>query len=55
MAVKTNDINLSDILAEVGNGKIQLPEFQRSWVWNDTQICKLIESSSSEFPMGADK
>lgn len=53
MAVKTNDINLSDILAEVGNGKIQLPEFQRSWVWNDTQICKLIESISSEFPMGA--
>lgn len=53
MAVKTNDINLSDILAEVENGKIQLPEFQRSWVWNDTQICKLIESISSEFPMGA--
>lgn len=53
MAVKTNDINLSEILAEVGDGKIQLPEFQRSWVWNDTQICKLIESISSEFPMGA--
>lgn len=53
MAVKSNDTNLSEILREVDNGKIQLPQFQRSWVWNDTQICKLIESISSEYPMGA--
>lgn len=53
MAVKSNDTNLSDLLKAVGNGKSQLPDFQRSWVWDDTRICKLIESLTSGFPMGA--
>lgn len=53
MAVKSNDTNLSDLLKTVGNGKSQLPDFQRSWVWDDTRICKLIESLTSGFPMGA--
>lgn len=37
----------------VEEGKAQLPDFQRSWVWDDTKICKLIESITSGFPMGA--
>ena len=53
MAVKSNDTNLSELLKTVGNGKSQLPDFQRSWVWDDTRICKLIESLTSDFPMGA--
>lgn len=53
MAVESNDKPLNEILAAVGKGIIQLPDFQRSWVWNDSQICKLIESVSSEYPMGA--
>lgn len=53
MAVKSNDVNLSEVLKTVGNGKSQLPDFQRSWVWDDGHICKLIESLTSGFPMGA--
>ena len=53
MAVKSNDIGLRDLLEDVGKGKSQLPDFQRSWVWNNSRICKLIESISSGFPMGA--
>ena len=53
MAVKSNDTNLSELLKTVGNGKSQLPDFQRSWVWDDMRICKLIESLTSDFPMGA--
>lgn len=53
MAVESHDKKLSELLSGVGQGKIQLPEFQRSWVWDDTQICKLIESITSGFPMGA--
>ena len=41
MAVKSNDTNLSELLQTVANGKSQLPDFQRSWVWDDTRICKL--------------
>lgn len=53
MAVKSNDTNLSELLQTVANGKSQLPDFQRSWVWDDTRICKLLESLTSGFPMGA--
>jgi len=53
MAVHSVDHDLSELLTWVGNGKAQLPDFQRSWVWDDTKICKLIESISSGFPMGA--
>lgn len=53
MAVHSVDHDLSELLTWVGNGKAQLPDFQRSWVWDDGKICKLIESISSGFPMGA--
>lgn len=53
MAVQSNDVNLSYLLKTVGNGKAQLPDFQRSWVWGDARICKLVESLTSGFPMGA--
>lgn len=53
MAVESHDKKLSELLDMVGQGKAQLPEFQRSWVWDDTKICKLIESITSGFPMGA--
>ncbi len=41
------------MLAQVSKGESQLPEFQRSWVWDDGKICKLIESITMGFPMGA--
>lgn len=53
MAVESHDKSLDDLLKMVESGKAQLPEFQRSWVWDDTKICKLIESITSGFPMGA--
>ena len=53
MAVETNDKKLSDLLRWVEEGNAQLPEFQRDWVWDDTKICKLIESITSGYPMGA--
>lgn len=30
-----------------------MPDFQRSWVWDDARICKLIDSLTSGYPMGA--
>lgn len=53
MAIKSNDTDLNDLLTEVEKGKLQLPDFQRNWVWDDSKICKLIESITSGFPMGA--
>ena len=53
MSVESHDKKLADLLRLVEEGGAQLPEFQRSWVWDDTKICKLIESISSGYPMGA--
>src|SRR4051794_37519960 len=50
---KTNPVPLHSLLRECGVGKIQLPDFQRSWVWEEDRILSLIASVSSAFPIGA--
>lgn len=52
MEVESHDKKLDDLLKMVEEGKAQLPDFQCSWVWDDTKICKLIESITSGSPMG---
>ena len=44
---------LQDMLVNIRNGNIQLPEFQREWVWDDYRIRSLIASVSQAFPIGA--
>ena len=53
MATQSNDTSLEEILKSISLGKYQLPDFQRGWVWDDTRICKLLESLFSGYPMGA--
>ena len=50
---QTNPINLGELLRDVQNGKIQLPDFQRGWVWDDDRIRGLLASISRRFPIGA--
>jgi len=47
------DTNLSQLLQEVASGRMQLPEFQRSWTWDDNRIRGIIASLSQGYPMGA--
>lgn len=44
---------LSKLLDEVVEGKIQLPDFQRGWVWDDEHIRSLLVSIARSFPIGA--
>ena len=44
---------LSDLLRSVDNGKTQLPDFQRGWVWDDEHIRSLLASVSLSYPIGA--
>ncbi|OKH35506.1 hypothetical protein NIES2101_37655 [Calothrix sp. HK-06] len=46
-------VSLQQILQNTKEGKTQLPDFQRSWVWNDEQICSLLASVSLFYPIGA--
>jgi hypothetical protein len=49
----TNPVALETLLASCANGKLQLPDFQRSWVWGEDRILSLIASISRAFPIGA--
>lgn len=52
-AFKTNPVSLEELLRHCASGKIQLPNFQRSWVWDEERIKGLIASVSQAFPVGA--
>ena len=49
----TNPIDLNKLLDECQRGILQLPDFQRSWVWDEDRIKGLIASISRAFPVGA--
>lgn len=45
--------DLKDILRKVEDGKLQLPDFQRDYVWGDDDVQSLIASIAKGFPVGA--
>lgn len=49
----SNDISVSDILSSIAKADVQLPDFQRGWVWDDYRIRALIASISNSYPVGA--
>ncbi|MGQ4648116.1 GmrSD restriction endonuclease domain-containing protein [Lyngbya aestuarii] len=55
-SISTFDITkypLLDILKDIKIGRIQLPDFQRDWVWNDAQVRRVLASVSLAYPIGA--
>jgi hypothetical protein len=50
---QTNPIDLDSLLNDCHRGVLQLPDFQRSWVWDEERIKSLIASVSRAFPIGA--
>ena len=49
----TTKEDLKDILRKVDDGKLQLPDFQRDYVWGDDDVQSLIASIAKGFPVGA--
>src|SRR5206468_9426821 len=49
----SNDLPLDQLLTEAKAGKLQLPDFQRGWVWDDDHIASLLASVSLSYPIGA--
>jgi len=45
--------SLYEILNNIHDGKIQLPDFQRGWVWDDNRIKGILASVAKSFPIGA--
>jgi hypothetical protein len=50
---QTNPHDLYKLLEDCRRGTLQLPDFQRSWVWDEDRIKSLIASVSRAFPVGA--
>jgi hypothetical protein len=50
---QTNPFDLYKLLEDCHQGILQLPDFQRSWVWDEERIKSLIASISRAFPVGA--
>jgi hypothetical protein len=44
---------LPEVLADIIRGKIQLPDFQRGWIWDDQHVRSLLVSVARSFPVGA--
>ncbi len=44
---------LPEIIKQITDGKMQLPDFQRGWVWDDEHVRSLLVSIGRSFPVGA--
>ena len=47
IAPKSLDTELSELMRDVTSGKAQLPEFQRSWTWDDGRIRGILVRTAS--------
>lgn len=43
---------LYQLLQDIARGRIQLPDFQRGWVWDDYRIRSLLGSIAKSYPIG---
>lgn len=50
---KTAEPMLHELLDHIHKGSVQLPDFQRGWVWDDNHIRSLLASISLSYPIGA--
>lgn len=52
MPFESPDENLNEPLKRIATGKLQLPDFQREWLWDDDRIKSLLASVSQGYPVG---
>lgn len=53
LQINTRVKRLTDYIEEIDNGYIQIPSFQRDFIWDNTQKRELFESISLGFPIGS--
>ncbi|HEY0936944.1 MAG TPA: DUF262 domain-containing protein [Trebonia sp.] len=52
MLFESPPLELSKLLADVHDGRIQLPDFQRPWKWDDERIVSLLATVTLGYPLG---
>lgn len=53
LSIETRVRNLSKYLEEIEKGTIQIPSFQRDYVWNRDRIKDLFDSIKNKYPIGS--
>lgn len=53
MDVEPGDISFQKLIASIDIGKIQIPPFQRSFVWSPSDIKELLDSIYRGYPVGS--
>ena len=53
MGFDSSKKQLKDWLRRIHEGQLQLPDFQRGWVWSDAAIRSLLASIANGYPVGA--
>lgn len=43
---------VADILSDIKNGRVGLPDLQRPFVWQDNKVCELLDSMMKGYPIG---
>ena len=51
--MKSHSFDLADLVKRIHGGELQIPDFQRNWVWSDEQIKSLLESVIRGFPINS--
>jgi hypothetical protein len=44
---------LKDLISDINSGEIKVPQFQRKFVWKEEQALNLLDSISSNYPVGS--
>ena len=52
MLFETHPVKLRDLVDQARSGRIQLPDFQRPWVWDDERIAALLATVARGYPLG---
>lgn len=51
--MQTTSYSLNDLLRQAKDGSLTVPQFQRRYVWNESQVGSLIDSMSRSYPIGS--
>jgi hypothetical protein len=51
--VKPDDMQFDELMVKIRNGQIRIPDFQREFVWDRSQIISLLDSVYQHFPIGS--
>lgn len=53
MSFDSTKEDLSELLRQIKKGELQLPEFQRDYVWDEAAVISLLASIAKGYPVGA--